>query len=110
MRHGQQLQLIEKFKNECKAGGYTPIEGLKMHDGHVEPSNEVTMARQRRDVFRWVRSSLTSDNSSASDVATASHHFDQADATDDDFGGKFHAPATLPNDYLEAICGNLTLT
>lgn len=109
MRHGQQLQLIEKFKHECKAKGYTPSSALQVQTNNNHES-EATVTRKRRNVLRWIRASFTSENGSASTIGTASQHFDQIEATDDDFGGNFHEPATLPNDYLEAICGNLTLT
>lgn len=110
MRHGQQLQLIEKFKYECKAKGYTPLVALKMQENNVEVKKKDSEVRKRREAFRWVRANLISENNSLPKIETVPHLFSHADTTDDDFGGNFHEPATLPNDYLEAICGNLTLT
>lgn len=111
MRHVQQLQLIEKFKNECKAKGYSqPMETIKLH-----ANNQASVTREKRAIIRWIRASDATENSSITSISTVAHHFDQVDSSngDDDsdgFDGIFHPPATLPNDYLEAICGNLTLT
>lgn len=111
MRHTQQLELIEKFKYECQAKGYghsQPADSLKS-DGKVEI--RIQPARKKRSWLRWVRSNAVPDNGSAS---TAAQHYEDPSNSDDNEGffheGFFHEPATAPNDYLEAICGNLTLT
>lgn len=112
MRHVQQLQLIEKFKNECKAKGYSqPMETMKWH-----ANDQASVTREKRAIIRWIRASDATENNSITSISTVAHHFDEGDSSnlgsndDDNFEGYFHEPATLPNDYLEAICGNLTLT
>lgn len=112
MRHTQQMEVfkkaIEKFKNECQAKSYghsQPANSLKL-DEKVEI--RVQPARKKRSWLRWVRSNDVPDNGSAS---TAAQHYEEPSNSDDDnFEGFFHPVATAPNDYLEAICGNLTLT
>jgi hypothetical protein len=53
-----------------------------------------------------MRSHEVTDNSTLS----APQPVYDSESIDDSFDDRhFHAPATVPNDYLEAICGNLTL-
>lgn len=107
MRHTQQLELIEKFKYECQAKGYghsQPADSLKADE---KVQIRIQPVRKKRSWLRWVRSNAVPENGSAS---TAAQHFEEPNISDDNFEGYFHEPATAPNDYLEAICGNLTLT
>lgn len=114
MRHVQQLALVEKFKYECKAKGYSqpPSDALMLNDDFGSSEVKSSLTRERRAIIRWVRSSDSAENDSLTGISTIAHHFDEPEEViDSDFdGGVFHEPATAPNDYLEAICGNLTLT
>lgn len=108
MRHVQQLELIEKFKYECKAKGYTqPTTALSMGN-HAAHRESHARRKKRTTVIRWIRSHDL--NSTLEGISTISVPYDETDSSvDDNFEGFFHEPATVPNDYLEAICGNLTL-
>lgn len=109
MRHDQQLELIEKFKSECKAKGYAQPLGT-LQTGNVDNYKSLSAERRKRAIIRWVRSSDPSENATLADIAMFEQEFVESHISDDNFEGTFHEPATLPNDYLEAICGNLTLT
>lgn len=107
MRHTQQLELFEKFKFECETKGYH----APMESGKTTTADGLHPVRRKRSWWRrWIRSS----NISSGEVAAASHQYDEpiGDNSEDPFGnmGFFHEPKIAPNDYLEAICGNLTLT
>lgn len=102
-RHVLQLEQIEQFKSECKAKGYT--HQLMQVGKHTEEKSDqaATMRKRRSAVVRLIRSQAITKNSSLTGVPI------QPLYDNDDLGGYFHEPATVPNDYLEAICGNLTL-
>lgn len=111
MRHVQQLQLVEKFKYECKTKGYAQptIQALALN----EMDETTSLTRERRANIRWVRSRDTATNDSIDGISLTAHQFHEPeDNSDFIFDGVFHEPANsqAPNDYLEAICGNLTLT
>ena len=107
MRHVQQLKLMRQFKEECEAKGYMqPSWELRLNGSDGE-SFANTSLRWKREVFvRLVRSGDLVDNGT---MSTISELYGASDDTDIDFGGVFHEPSTVQNDYLEAICGNLTL-
>lgn len=83
------------------------METIKLH-----ANGQASVTREKRAVIRWIRASDATENSSITSISTVGHHFVEVDSSNDDdnFEGYFHEPATLPNDYLEAICGNLTLS
>lgn len=102
MRHVQQLKLVEKFKSECTSKGYMqPVSSLGIIPN---VANSTSKVRQRRmAVIRLVRSHDVSDNE------TINNGLNSIDDTGDEFDDRhFHAAATVPNEYLEAICGELT--
>lgn len=77
---------------------------------NVDNYKNLSAERKKRSIIRWVRSNYPTENSSLTDISMFEHEFVDSEISDDNFEGTFHEPATLPNDYLEAICGNLTLT
>lgn len=107
-RHVQQLELVERFKSECKAKGYTqqlvPVQVGRHTEEKVDQS--AAMRSRRSAVIRLIRSHAVTKNNSLTGVSIQPV-YDNDDNFDLD--GYFHEPATVPNDYLEAICGNLTL-
>lgn len=106
-RHVEQLELIERFKSECKTKGYShlpsPMKASRHADGTVE--HYATIRERRATVVRLIRSHALK-NSSLTGVPIQPVY----DSDDNfDLDGYFHPIATTPNDYLEAICGNLSL-
>jgi hypothetical protein len=102
-RHEQQLELIERFKSECKVKGFSqPVE----LEGTAEVDEHFERTRARRATIRLIRSHEIFANKSH-----GAHHIEESENCFDDFcDGWSDKPAPSANDSFEAVCGNLTLT
>jgi thyrotropin receptor len=95
--------LNDKYKKECKDKGYLqPSEALKVN-GSLN-KNVTIGTRDTGTLTRWFRS-LDYNN-----LTMATDQDDEMDFDNSFENGFFHPPATVKNDYLEAICGNLLTT
>lgn len=99
---------MDQFRAECKAKGYMqPSEVMKINGSDVE----ITSMKVKRSLsVRLIRSGKFIDNETVYSMSTSSQDYDDNNgfSEDDGLGGRFHPPVSVPNEYLEAICGNLS--
>lgn len=114
LRHVEQLKLMDRFRAECKLKGYMQqsSEAMKSNESLAEFAEIISAKVKRSLSTRLVRSgSISAANETFYSMSTISQEYEDNSNSfmDEDIeGGFFHSPATLPNEYLEAICGNLS--
>lgn len=101
------MKLLESFKNECKAKGYSQSsndEVSNLNEYNLHPGFSINRKRRRRaKSFTIEGDGVTGGNET--------YKF-QLDVDGDDLFddiGQFHEPAKLPNISLEAMCGNISI-